>query len=561
MRNFGNKIAMPNGLGFLFLLVSMFGGAAGVMRAQSDVKLVPIPPPPMGWSSWNSFSNTVDSKVVMDQANAMVSTGMAKAGYEYINIDEGWWLGERDAEGNIAVDAKAWPALAPGEHGGDMANIVRYIHGLGLKAGIYTDAGVDGCSTVGPDLGPSYPHTGSEGHYEQDFLQFARWGFDYVKVDWCGGDKENLDPAVQYAEIARAISRAEVITGRKLHFSICNWGKNSPWTWAPHIGGVTADIWRTGGDIVAPIVANTKNSSRKATLQDVFREFDAATHPEAQHTGAYNDPDMMVVGMQGLTEAQNRVHMSLWAMLGGPLIVGADLTRLSSEALATLTNSDVIAVDQDPLGLQAVKVSESGPGLEVWSKQLSMAGRRAVLLLNRSSAAAPITMRLADLGLVDSSTVKIRDLWSQQELGAFNSSYSASVPGDDATMLLVDGREGRATEYSAGDAANLPAGSRNAALTRGESLTFVHVASRARIAMIRIAYSNPDKTPRLGELRVNGRIATRVAFPPTGGSKGQRGALGAVWVESLLDREGANNVLNFSAKDDSGPTIESISVE
>lgn len=561
MPNSNSRKAAPNRLGFLFLLAGMHVFGAGNIRAQSSAKLVPIPLPPMGWSSWNSFSNTVDSQVVMEQAKAMVSTGMAKVGYQFINIDEGWWLGERDAEGNIAVDAKAWPAFAPGEHAGDMANIVRYIHGLGLKAGVYTDAGADGCSTVGPDLGPSYPHTGSEGHYEQDFLQFARWGFDYVKVDWCGGDKENLDAAVQYAEIARAIARAEAITGQRLYYSICNWGKNSPWTWAPHIGGVTGDIWRTGGDIVAPIVANTKNSGRKATLRDVFREFDAAAHPEAQHTGAYNDPDMMVVGMQGLTEAENRVHMSLWAMLGGPLIVGADLARLSPEALATLANPDVIAVDQDALGLQAVKVGESGPGLEVWSKQLSMAGSRAVLLLNRSGVAAPITVRFADVGLINSSPVKIRDIWSHKELGAIRSSYSASVPGGDAVMLLLDGYEGRATVYTAGDAAKLPAGTHSVTLARDESLNFTTVASSARFARIQIAYSNPDKSPRLAELRVNGQIATRIAFPSTGSDEGPVRAPGAVWIESLLDREGANNVLSFSAIGDSGPTIESISVE
>ena len=142
----------------------------------------------------------------MEQAKAMVSSGMKLAGYQYINIDEGWWLGARDASGNIVVEAKQWPALQPGEHDGDMSNIVKFIHAQGLKAGIYTDAGEAGCGFYGPDLGPPMPHTGSEGHYDQDFLQFAEWGFDYVKVDWCGGDHENLDPAVQYAEIAHAIA-------------------------------------------------------------------------------------------------------------------------------------------------------------------------------------------------------------------------------------------------------------------------------------------------------------------------------------------------------------------
>jgi hypothetical protein len=374
MHQHGTKLTMPATLA----LAGMILCGVGFLNAQSARQQVAVPLPPMGWSSWNSFSNTIDSEITLQQARAMISTGMHKAGYQYVNIDEGWWLGERDQDGNIVVDPKAWPALTPGERPGDMANIVRAIHALGLKAGIYTDAGADGCSTGGPDLGPSYPHTGSEGHYEQDYLQFAKWGFDYVKVDWCGGDKEKLDPAIQYAEIARAIARAESITGHRLYFSICNWGVNSPWTWAPGVGGVTADIWRTSGDIVAPIVANSKNSGRKASFPGVLSNFDQGIHPEAQHTGFYNDPDMMVLGMPGLTDAQNRVHMGLWAISGAPLLVGADLTKLSDATRATLTNPDVIAVDQDALGLQAVKVAEPERGLEVWSKALAKPGERTV---------------------------------------------------------------------------------------------------------------------------------------------------------------------------------------
>jgi len=313
----------------LLVLAVMNLAIPGAMRAASAQRQIAVPPPPMGWSSWNSFSNSVDARIVMDQAKAMVASGMAKAGYQYINIDEGWWLGQRDTEGNFVVDAGAWPALAPGERAGDMANIVRYIHALGLKAGIYTDAGMDGCSLF-PDLGPVYQHVGSKGHYEQDFLQFARWGFDYVKVDWCGGNKEKLDPAVQYAEIARAIGKAEAATGRRLYFSICDWGNNSPWTWAPNIGGAPADIWRTSGDIVAPIVPHEKHSGRLASFSGVLSNFDQGIHPEAQHTGFYNDPDMMVVGMPGLTEAQNRVHMSLWAISAAPLLAGSGARRFTS---------------------------------------------------------------------------------------------------------------------------------------------------------------------------------------------------------------------------------------
>jgi hypothetical protein len=217
------------------ILAPMIFCVSAIAAGQGTAHAVPVPPPPIGWSSWNSFSNTVDSQIIMAQARAMASNGMKLAGYQYINIDEGWWLGQRDADGNILVEEKAWPAIKEGEKAGDMGNIVRFIHGLGLKAGIYTDAGKDGCSLY-PDVGWMYFNTGSEGHYEQDFLQFARWGFDYVKVDWCGGDRENLDPEVQYAEIARAIARAEKLTGHRLYLSLCEWGKQSPWTWAPHVG-------------------------------------------------------------------------------------------------------------------------------------------------------------------------------------------------------------------------------------------------------------------------------------------------------------------------------------
>lgn len=525
----------------------MILAAPGAMQPANAQRQIAVPPPPMGWSSWNSFSNTVDAKVVMDQARAMLVNGMAKAGYQYVNIDEGWWLGQRDAQGNIVVDAKAWPALAPGEQAGDMANIVRYIHGLGLKAGIYTDAGMDGCSLY-PDLGPVYQHVGSEGHYEQDFLQFAKWGFDYVKVDWCGGDKEKLDPAIQYAEIARAITGAEAATGRRLYFSICEWGNNSPWTWAANVGGAPADIWRTSGDIVAPIVPHEKHSGRLASFPGVLSNFDQGIHPEAQHTGFYNDPDMMVIGMPGLTDSQNRVHMSLWAISAAPLLAGADLTTLSEATLATLTNPEVIAVDQDSLGLQGVKAASDGDGLEVWSKALSTAGERAVLLLNRTGDPAAIAVHWSDLGLSEASPASVRDLWARKDLGSFDSSYSATVQSNDAVMLMVHGSEGKLTTYT-------PAGADD--VRKDQVVSFDKVSSRVRVAMVRISYTNTDKAPRIAELRVNGRIATRIAFPPTGSDK----TTGAVWIEALLDREGANNVLNFSPISSPGLSIELIAVE
>ncbi len=422
-----------------FLLLAVMIVCGNWLCAQrGTARVIPVPPPPMGGSSWNSFSNTIDSEIVMEQAKAMAANGMQRVGYQYVNIDEGWWLGKRDAEGNIVVEEKAWPALKDGEKPGDMANIVRFIHGLGLKAGIYTDAGINGCFMY-TYVFKVYINVGSEGHYEQDFLQFAKWGFDYVKVDWCGGDKENLDPAVQYGEIARAIERANKITGHSLYFSICNWGKNSPWTWAPHVGGISADIWRVSGDIVDPIVAGGRNSARKASFEKMLANFDQGIHPEAQHTGFYNDPDMMVLGMPGFTEAQNRAHLALWAISGAPLLVGADLTKLSAETLSRLNNADVLAVDQDALGLQAVKVAEPASGVQVWAKPLAASGSRAVLLLNRTGAAVDVAVALKDLGLKETATAK--DLFAQKEVGEVRGSYSTNVAASDAILLIIKGSE------------------------------------------------------------------------------------------------------------------------
>jgi hypothetical protein len=546
----------------LLAMMSIFLSCAA--RAGETPKFVAVPLPPMGWSSWNSFSNTVDSEVVAAQARAMVSSGMKKAGYQYINIDEGWWLGKRDDQGNIVVDAKAWPALAPGERAGDMSNIVRYIHSLGLKAGIYTDAGINGCGTYDPDLGPGYPFTGSENHFEQDFTQLAKWGFDYLKIDYCGASDENLDAAYQYEEMAKALARAEAATGHAMFLSICA-GRSSPWMWAPNIGGLLTDIWRTGSDIVGPVVAGTrnaymsmtctKNCPRHASFQRVLRNFDQGIHPEAQHTGFYNDPDMMVLGMPGLSDAENRVHMSLWAILGAPLIDGADLTKLSPESLAVLENSAVIQVDQDPIGLQAVKVAELRAGLEVWSKKLAAPGERAVLLLNRTGESAQLSVDWSDLGLLGSVSSSVKDLWTGKQMAASAKPISATVPAQDAMLLLVKGEEEKPTLYRAEAIAPPSRESFVTTCSNGQEFEFTKVASRNRVAAIEIVYANLDKSAHAAELHINGRSGTRIVFPPTGDA-----GSGAVWIEAVLDRPGSENALDFTADCGVAPEIEAIAV-
>lgn len=539
----------------LLLVFSVFSLLICVARAE-PAQPSRISPPPLGWSSWNSFSNTIDARVVMEQARAMLSSGLHRAGYEYVNIDEGWWLGQRDADGNIVVDPKAWPALAPGERAGDMTNIVRYIHGLGLKAGIYTDAGAGGCSMF-PDLGPKYLHAGSEGHYDQDFLQFAKWGFDYVKVDWCGGNQENLDPAVEYAEIARAIERAEKLTGHPMYFSICEWGKNSPWTWAPHIGGIDADIWRTSGDIVAPIVANGPHANRKASFARMISNFEQGIHPEAEHTGFYNDPDMLVAGMPGLSAEQNRVHMALWAISGAPLIAGADLATLDDATRKTLTNPAMLAIDQDPLGLQATEAAQPKTGLEVWSKRLAAPGERAVVLLNRTGAAARIQVRWEDLGLAASASAQVTDVWTGKSLGAVQSGYATEIPANDAMFLRIRGKEARMTRYPAFSSAPHADAREAQGIPVGKSapLRFSAVTARHNWAAIAITYTNPDASPRYAMLRVNGQTGTWIEFPPTG-SRAR-----VVWIQAMLDHSPDGNVLTFSAGCAPGPRIASIDVQ
>ena len=520
--------------------------APAIAGAQPSVPAAKIPLPPMGWSSWNAFSNTISSAVARAQAQAMVSSGLKNAGYEFVNIDEGWWLGDRDAQGNIVVDPKAWPAIEPGEQPGDMSNIVRFIHKLGLKAGIYSDAGKDGCSMY-PDLGPAYSHVGSEGHYEQDFLQFARWGFDYVKVDWCGGDKENLDPDVQYSEIARAIAHAAEITGHRLYYSICNWGKESPWTWGPGVGGAAQSIWRTSGDIVAPVVAGSVNSGRKVSFEKMLANFDQGIHPESEHTGFYNDPDMMVLGMPGLNAAQNRLHMALWVISGAPLLIGADLSRLDADTLATLTNAEAIRIDQDALGLQAIKVRELAPGLEVWSRFLSTPGERAVVLLNRTWFPAPMNVAWSDLGLAGDSA-SVRDVYAARDLGSTKDPYKTVVPAQDGILLIVRGTEGSFRHYE-------PAPKQTPNALAHQDTRFTGVAATEHAwAQVRIHYTNSGPTSRLAGLTVNQQGSTRVAFPPTGSDEG------AVWVEINLDRQASDNILDFSADPDSAVAITGIDV-
>ncbi|KAA2252278.1 alpha-galactosidase [Solihabitans fulvus] len=376
--------------------------------------------PPMGWASWNSFAAQINYDVIRTQADAIVSSGLQGIGYQYVNIDEGWWQGTRDSAGNITVDTREWP--------GGMQAVADYIHSKGLKAGIYTDAGRDGCGYYYPTGRPAAPGSGSEGHYDQDFRQFATWGFDFVKVDWCGGNAEHLDPRSTYQAISDAIGRATAQTGHPMVLSVCDWGAQNPWDWAPGM----STMWRTSGDIIY--------WGQRPSMDRVLANFDSAQHPAAQNVGHYNDPDMLVVGMPGFTAAQNQSHLSLWAISGAPLLAGNNIATMTTETRDILANKEVVAIDQDALGRQGVKVAEDQAGSQVYSKVLAGTGRRAVVALNRTGSASDIVVRFADLGLAAAASV--RNVWTATDVGSRTTSYTVNVPAHEAVLLTVTGTEG-----------------------------------------------------------------------------------------------------------------------
>jgi hypothetical protein len=491
---------------------------AAVSTSQTGVT-----PPPMGWASWNSFASSIDFGVIKEQTDALVSSGMAAAGYRYVNLDDGWWQGDRNSDGSIAVDASLWP--------NGMKAVADYIHSKGLKAGIYTDAGKQGCGYYYPTTRPAAPNTGMEGHYQQDLQTFQSWGFDYVKIDWCGGQVEGLDPETTYKQIAAANEAATAVTGHKLVLSFCEWGSGLPWNWATGYG----DLWRTSTDVIF--------WGQTPTTAKMLTNFDRALHPAAQHTGYYNDPDMLMTGMSGLSAAQNRLHMGLWAISGAPLLAGNNVATMSTTTRDILTNREMIAVDQDPRGLQGVKVAEDTRNLQVYGKVLAGTGKRAVLLLNRTSSAASMTVRWADLGLT-TAAASVRNVWTGTNAGSFGSGYTTTVPAGDAVLLTVSGgTEAAGTTYEDTTTATTPA--------------FTGVtASAAGTKLVDITYANGGSTARKATIQVGGQYTYVVSFPPTGSSSTYR----TVSVLAHLAK-GTNTVRFAAVAGGTAPDIDAIRVQ
>jgi len=381
--------------------------AAGLFNLAGASAAVAAPPsvaatPPMGWNSWNHFAAKIDDATVRAQADAMVSSGMRDAGYRYINIDD-TWEGVRDTQGVIHTNAK-FP---------DMKALADYVHSKGLKLGIYSSPGPKTCAG----------YEGSEGHEAQDAKTYADWGIDYLKYDLCSlGDRMkatgSLDKA-QEIELAayRKMDAAIKATGRPMVYSLCQYGVAQVWRWGGSVGG---NLWRTTGDITDRFSRMTQIGFGQAGLSKYAKP------------GNWNDPDMLEVGNGGMTPIEYRTHMSLWALLAAPLLAGNDLSKMTPDTLAILTNREVIAIDQDPAGRQGDRVHAEGP-LEVWAKPLA-GGGKAVGLFNLSDQPSYVEVSYADLGL--KAPVKTRDVWAAKDLGKLKS-YRALVMGHGVVLLRL----------------------------------------------------------------------------------------------------------------------------
>lgn len=417
------------------------------------------PTPPMGWNPWNAFRTEVTEAKILAVAGKMKESGLLGAGYRYVNIDDGWWL-KRRADGRIEVRTSMFPSADLGDGRSSLRPFVDRIHAMGLKAGIYTEIGRNACSQAWDAKSPNLPvgsqperEVGTYGFQEQDMrLLFGEWNFDYVKVDACGladyapdkpyvrngtyrpfgpyivrGNLERSAPGkveALYAGLARALAEARPQGDYVL--SICAWGEARVSDWAGKYG----QLWRTSADI-------------RGTWDSMLHNFDsAATRPLYAGPGRWNDPDMLKVGIgefDGGNLVAARAHMSLWAIISAPLILGADLTRAPQAILDIMGNRDVIAINQDPSGHQGVTLAREGD-TQVIVKTLSRPGAKAVALINRGGQARSVAVDVARLNLDPDARITVRDVWTGRERALDGKSISAELAPRETLLLRVEGK-------------------------------------------------------------------------------------------------------------------------
>lgn len=360
--------------------------------------------PPMGWNSWNHFHCQIEETLIQETAQALVDLGLDKLGYRYVNLDDCWQI-RRNSSGYIEEDFDKFPSGIPA--------LREFVHSLGLKFGLYSDAGIRTCQG----------RPGGLGYETEDAATYAEWKVDYLKYDNCFN--LGMDVHDRYQRMHDALNQ----TGHPIFFSLCEWGNKDPATWAAEVG----NSWRTTGDIAPTWKSIT-------TLLDLNNKWHDYAGP-----GGWNDPDMLEVGNGDLTVAEQRAHFTLWCLMKSPLLLGNDLRDLPDEVLEIITNKEVIAWNQDPLGKQGYKRSKVGVldlggsikgdgALEVWAGDLS-GGDIAVVLFNRSNKPENITALWSDIGLSPGTKANAREVWLHKDLGAFQGSFTSLVGSHDVVAI------------------------------------------------------------------------------------------------------------------------------
>ncbi|KAF9784829.1 hypothetical protein IL306_006997 [Fusarium sp. DS 682] len=400
--------------------------------------------PQMGWNSWNSFKLNVSDELIRSTADALVDTGLAKLGYDYVLIDDGWQDDKRDGDGKLAANHTRFPDGIPAT--------ASYVHAKGLKLGIYSDAGIFTC-------GKLYP--GSHGYEELDAQTFADWGIDYLKYDNCGGFQGNT---LSVQERFLKMSYALAASGRQILYSLCEWGNQFPWLWADQIG----DSYRMSGDIYSSFAKDRANVCKTAycmnqgyagvsvlTMIRKMRELSPFSKPgawgkhirifanniDADFLSFLADMDMLEVGTWTMTELEEQTHFSFWAALKSPLIIGADLKNISDTSLVIYKNKEVIALNQDDAGKPVIylpKLSEEG-SYQVWAGTLSSGKRRHVVLVqNYGSDDVDVEISLKDIpGLPVEQNLTIRDVWSKKAVPASDDQITLKGIKPTQTKVLV----------------------------------------------------------------------------------------------------------------------------
>ena len=388
----------------MFLCMNILSASA---QNNLDSKTDLAPTPPMGWMTWNYFGTDISEKIVHDIADAMVNSGMVKAGYDHIMIDDGW-QGGRDNKNNMIPDPEKFPS--------GIKALADFVHSKGIKLGIYSDAAQLTCAG----------YTASLGFEEQDAKTFASWGIDYLKYDYCGAPSDSNTAKIRYKKMADALRNSE----REIVFSICEWGGRQPWFWAAGVGG---QLWRTTGDV-------------RDTWKSLMYNLDINANLESHAgPGHWNDPDMLIVGLRGskgpagdlggtgCNDIEYQSNMSLWCIMASPLIATNDVRNMNDETKRILLNEEAIAIDQDALGIQGTRKIKN----DVWNifvKQL-VNGDVAIAILNRSDATQSAAINFNDLGL--DGKYEIRDLWQHKVIGKKEKNWKGKVISHETKLFRL----------------------------------------------------------------------------------------------------------------------------